>query len=219
VCGQNDKLDFFNLFGDRIMKAHTKQFMAVTLTAAMLTAAGMIGLQAKAVRAAANTAAAPVLSFTMPSLAGRQVHLRRYQGKVILMVNTASKCGFTPQYAGLEALYKRFKSRGLVILGFPSNDFGHQEPGTDKQISIFCTSHYGVTFPMFSKVDVKGPHQCALYHYLTGPKTDPHFAGVVKWNFEKFLISRSGNIVARFRSPVKPESAILVHAVEAQLAK
>ncbi len=201
------------------MKADIKKFLTVALTAAVLAAAGMIGLRASAAMAASENTVAPVLSFTMPSLAGRKVNLSRYQGNVILMVNTASKCGFTPQYAGLEALYKRFKSKGLVILGFPSNDFAHQEPGTDKQISIFCTSHYGVTFPMFSKVDVKGPHQCALYHYLTGHKSDPHFAGVVKWNFEKFLISRSGKIVARFRSPVKPLSAIVVHAVEAQLAK
>ncbi len=192
---------------------------AIALTALILAAAGMAGWQARTQAEAVKAAAAPVLSFTMPSLAGRNVHLSRYQGKVILMVNTASKCGFTPQYAGLEALYKRFKSKGFVILGFPSNDFGHQEPGTDKQISIFCTSHYGVTFPMFSKVDVKGPHQCALYHYLTGRKTDPRFAGVVKWNFEKFLISRRGKIVARFRSAIKPQSAILVHAVKRQLAR
>jgi len=201
------------------MKKFAVKQAATALMAVILAAAGIAGLRANAQAAAMKTAAAPVLSFTMPSLAGRKVHLSRYQGKVILMVNTASKCGFTPQYAGLEALYKRFKSKGFVILGFPSNDFGHQEPGTDKQISIFCTSHYGVTFPMFSKVDVKGPHQCALYHYLTGHKTDPRFAGVVKWNFEKFLISRNGKIVARFRSPIKPESAILVHAVETQLAQ
>lgn len=192
---------------------------AAALAALLLVAAGIAGLRANATAAAMKSAVAPVLAFTMPSLAGKNIHLSRYQGKVILMVNTASKCGFTPQYAGLEALYKRFKSKGFVILGFPSNDFGHQEPGTDKQISIFCTSHYGVTFPMFSKVDVKGPHQCPLYHYLTGHKTDPRFAGVVKWNFEKFLLSRRGKIVARFRSPITPESAILAHAVETQLAQ
>ena len=201
------------------MKTLAVKQLATALTAVILATAGVAGIQARLQAAAMHSAVAPVLSFTMPSLAGRKVHLRQYQGKVILMVNTASKCGFTPQYAGLEALYKRFKSKGFVILGFPSNDFGHQEPGTDKQISTFCTAHYGVTFPMFSKIDVKGPHQCPLYHYLTGRKTDPRFAGVVKWNFEKFLISRSGKIVARFRSPVTPESAILVNAVKTQLAQ
>ncbi len=201
------------------MRTCTVKHLSTLLTAVILTAAAMAGIQARSQAAAMNSAVAPVLSFTMPSLGGRKVHLSQYQGKVILMVNTASKCGFTPQYAGLEALYKRFKSKGFVILGFPSNDFGHQEPGTDKQISIFCTAHYGVTFPMFSKVDVKGPHQCLLYHYLTGRKTDPRFAGVVKWNFEKFLIARDGKIVARFRSPITPESAIIVDAVKAQLAQ
>ncbi len=201
------------------MKTLAVKQLATALTAVILVTAGVAGIQARLQAAAMHSAVAPVLSFTMPSLAGRKVHLRQYQGKVILMVNTASKCGFTPQYAGLEALYKRFKSKGFVILGFPSNDFGHQEPGTDKQISTFCTAHYGVTFPMFSKIDVKGPQQCPLYHYLTGRKTDPRFAGVVKWNFEKFLISRSGKIVARFRSPVTPESAILVNAVKTQLAQ
>lgn len=201
------------------MRTLTVKHLSTLLTAVILTAAAIAGIQARSRAAAMNSAAAPVLSFTMPSLGGRKVHLSQYQGKVILMVNTASKCGFTPQYAGLEALYKRFKSKGFVILGFPSNDFGHQEPGTDKQISTFCTSHYGVTFPMFSKIDVKGPHQCPLYHYLTGHKTDPRFAGVVKWNFEKFLISRSGKIMARFRSPITPESPILVNAVKTQLAQ
>ncbi|NNM88722.1 MAG: glutathione peroxidase [Phycisphaerae bacterium] len=169
--------------------------------------------------AAARHRKLSVYSFTMKSLGGKTVHLSQYRGKVIFLVNTASKCGFTPQYAGLEKLYKTYAGQGLVILGFPSNDFGHQEPGTAKQISTFCTVHYGVTFPMFAKIDVKGPHQCALYRYLTWRNTDPQFAGVVRWNFEKFLISRKGRIVARFRSAVKPESAIVVAAIKKQLAK
>ncbi len=163
--------------------------------------------------------APPVLAFTMRSLDGRPVHLEKYLGKVVMIVNTASKCGYTPQYAGLEALYKKYHARGLVILGFPANDFAHQEPGTDKQISIFCTRHYGVTFPMFSKIHVKGPKQCALYHFLTARKTDPRFPGPIGWNFEKFIISRRGRIVARFRSPVKPESAAIMRVVRAQLAQ
>ena len=161
----------------------------------------------------------PVLRFTMKSLSGKDVDLAQYKGKVILMVNTASKCGNTPQYAPLEDLYKKYSDRGFVILGFPSNDFGHQEPGTDVQISEFCTKNYGVTFPMFSKVDVKGADQCDLYKLLTSPETDKPFAGVITWNFEKFLIGRDGRIVARFSPRTKPETPQVVSAIEAELAK
>jgi glutathione peroxidase len=167
-----------------------------------------------------GTAAVPsVLRFTMKSLGGEDVNLAQYQGKVILMVNTASKCGNTPQYAPLEALYKKYADRGFVILGFPSNDFGHQEPGTDVQISEFCTKNYGVTFPMFSKVDVKGPDKCDLYTLLTSKETDPQFAGDITWNFEKFLIARDGTIVHRFKPKTKPDTEQVVAAIEAELAK
>ena len=160
-----------------------------------------------------------VLNFTMKSLDGKDVPLSKYQGKVVLMVNTASKCGYTPQYKGLEALYRKYADKGLVVVGFPSNDFGHQEPGTNDEISTFCSTRYGVTFDLFSKVDVKGADQCDLYKYLTSPDTDPQFPGEVKWNFEKFLIAKDGTIVQRFRSKVTPESEELVKAVEAELAK
>jgi glutathione peroxidase len=159
------------------------------------------------------------LNFTMKSLDGNDVKLDQYQGKVILMVNTASKCGFTPQYKDLEALYKKYEDKGFVILGFPANNFAHQEPGTDKQIAEFCTANYGVTFPMFSKIDVLGPDKAPLYQFLTESSTDPQFPGEVKWNFEKFLISRDGQIVGRFLSPVKPSSDAIVSAVEKELAK
>ncbi len=132
------------------------------------------------------------------------------------MVNTASKCWFTPQYAGLEQLHEKYADKGLAILGFPCNDFGHQEPGSDTDISEFCMSHYGVKFDMFSKIDVKGENQAPLYKLLTTEAPDK---GDVKWNFEKFLISRDGKLVARFRSPVKPESPEMVSAIEAELAK
>jgi glutathione peroxidase len=161
----------------------------------------------------------PVLRFTMKSLGGEDVNLAKYQGKVILMVNTASKCGNTPQYAPLEALYKKYADRGFVILGFPSNDFGHQEPGTDVQISEFCTKNYGVTFPMFSKVDVKGENICDLYKYLTSEETDKPFAGKITWNFEKFLIGRDGTIVHRFAPKTKPDTEQVVSAIEAELGK
>ncbi|HEY7086984.1 MAG TPA: glutathione peroxidase [Tepidisphaeraceae bacterium] len=155
----------------------------------------------------------------MKSLAGDDVSLAKYQGKVILMVNTASKCGFTPQYKDLEELYKKYSDKGFVILGFPSNNFGGQEPGTDKQIAEFCEKNFGVTFDMFSKVDVKGGNQTALYKYLTGEQTDPKFPGEIKWNFEKFLIGKDGTIVARFRSPIKPSSDEVIHAIESELSK
>ncbi len=159
------------------------------------------------------------LDFTMNSLEGQPVRLSSYLGKVVLIVNTASKCGFTPQYKALEQLHETYAPKGLAILGFPSNDFGHQEPGDATQIRTFCTQNYGVKFDMFAKVDVKGDTQCDLYKFLTSPDTDAPFAGPVKWNFEKFLISRDGQIVARFRSKVTPDSPELISAVEAELAK
>lgn len=160
-----------------------------------------------------------VFQFTMKSLAGNDVNLAQYKGKVVLIVNTASKCGNTPQYAGLEDLYKKYGGQGFVILGFPSNDFHQQEPGTDAEISEFCTKNYGVTFDMFSKVDVKGDNMCPLYKYLTGTDTDKQFPGDITWNFEKFLIARDGTIAARFKPKVQPQSPEVVSAIEAELAK
>ncbi len=163
----------------------------------------------------------PVLNFTMKSLDGKDVNLSQYQGKVLLIVNVASKCGNTPQYAPLEALYNKYSAQGFMVLGFPSNDFGHQEPGTDVQISEFCTKNYGVTFDMFSKVDVKGPDQCDLYKLLTSPDTDKPFAGDITWNFEKFLNQPRvmEKIVARFTPKTQPMSPQVVSAIEAELAK
>lgn len=160
-----------------------------------------------------------VLSFTMNSLDGKSVDLSRYRGKVVLIVNVASQCGFTPQYKGLQALHERFAKDGLVILGFPANNFGQQEPGSDEEIGTFCRSKYGVAFDMFSKVSVKGDDQCPLYRFLTSAETDPRFAGPVKWNFEKFLVGRNGEVAARFSSKVKPDTGPLVEAVEAELRK
>lgn len=161
----------------------------------------------------------PVLNFTMKSLDGKSVDLSKYQGKVVLMVNVASKCGFTPQYKQLQALHDKYAAKGLAILGFPANDFGKQEPGTNEEIAAFCEKNYGVKFDMFAKVAVKGADQCPLYKYLTSSETDPKFAGPVKWNFEKFLISKKGEVVARFNSAVKPDSPEMIKAIEAELAK
>jgi glutathione peroxidase len=158
----------------------------------------------------------PVLNFKMKSLDGKDVDLSQYQGKVLLMVNTASKCGYTPQYKDLEALYKKYADKGLVVLGFPADNFGHQEPGTDKQIAEFCEKNFGVTFPLFSKISVKGADEVPLFKLLTSQSPD---AGEIKWNFEKFLISRDGKIVNRFRSKVNPSSEEVGKAVEQELAK
>ena len=146
-------------------------------------------------------AAAKFYSFTLPSLDGKPAPLSAYKGKVVLVVNVASRCGFTPQYTALESVYERYKDQGLVILGFPANNFGHQEPGTNEEIKTFCQSKYSVTFPMYSKVSVLGDDQTPLYHYLT-TEANPAVAGDIKWNFTKFLIDREGNVVQRFESKV-----------------
>jgi glutathione peroxidase len=143
--------------------------------------------------------------------------LKAYAGKVVLLVNVASKCGFTKQYTALEALYKKYQDKGLVIVGVPSNDFGGQEPGSAEEIVNFCKSKFDVTFPLMAKVHVVGAEKCPLYAALTGP--DSAFPGDVKWNFQKFVIGRNGVLVARFESKVKPDSTELVQAVEAALAK
>ncbi len=166
-----------------------------------------------------DSPAPPVLNFTMNSLAGEPVDLARYRGKVVLIVNTASKCGHTPQYKDLQALHETYGPKGLAVLGFPANEFGRQEPGTDAEIAAFCTQNYGVTFDMFSKVVVKGPGQCELYKFLTSPQTNEPFAGPITWNFEKFLVGRSGQVVARFAPKVKPQSPEVLAAIESELAK
>jgi glutathione peroxidase len=158
-----------------------------------------------------------IYDFTMKSIDGQPVSLGSYSGKVVLLVNVASKCGFTPQYAGLEALYEKYKDRGLVIVGIPANNFMSQEPGTDAEIKTFCTNKYNVTFPMMSKVSVKGDDKTPLYTFLTDANTDPQFAGDIKWNFTKFLIDRNGNVVQRFEPAVTPDSKEVVSAIEKQL--
>ncbi|HEY7494788.1 MAG TPA: glutathione peroxidase [Candidatus Tectomicrobia bacterium] len=160
-----------------------------------------------------------MLQFQMQSLAGQAVDFAQYEDKVLLIVNVASECGYTPQYQGLQALYARYAPDGLLVLGFPCNQFGQQEPGTAAQIATFCERHYSVTFPMFAKVDVNGQNQCALYQYLTSPDTNAQTAGPIRWNFEKFLLGRDGTVVARFPSHVEPLSAPIIQAIERALAK
>ncbi|MDP8269100.1 MAG: glutathione peroxidase [Candidatus Tenebribacter davisii] len=158
-----------------------------------------------------------IYDFIMEDISGNEVKLEGYKGKVILIVNTASKCGFTYQYEGLEKLYETYKDSGLVILGFPANNFLKQEPGSDEEIATFCRLNYGVTFPMFSKISVKGKDIHPLYDYLTSKESDHEFGGKISWNFNKFLISRDGKIINRFGSKVKPGSDEIVKAIEGAL--
>src|SRR5215467_3796679 len=157
--------------------------------------------------------AANIYDFSLNTIDGAPAPLSSFKGKVVLLVNVASKCGYTPQYAGLEKLYEKYKDKGFVIVGVPANNFGGQEPGTNEEIKTFCSRNYNVTFPMMSKVSVKGNDQIPLYTYLTGQT-----GGDIKWNFTKFLIDKKGNIVSRFESAVTPEAQEMTTAIEKALA-
>jgi glutathione peroxidase len=170
---------------------------------------------------AGPAAAAPsgVLDFSMKDIDGKDAKLgATYSGKVLLIVNTASKCGFTPQYADLEAVYKKYHEQGLEVLAFPSNDFGGQEPGTNEEIKTFCSTKFDVTFPLFSKIPVKGDAKNPLYAFLTDTTKNPATGGDIKWNFTKFLVGRDGKIIARYEPKVKPTDVEVTEAVEKALA-
>ena len=160
-----------------------------------------------------------VIRYTMKDIHGNTIPLAHYDGKVILIVNVASECGLTPQYKALQALHERFAGQGLVILAFPSNDFGAQEPGSNEEIATFCETHYGVEFELFSKVSVKGPDKCDLYEFLTDEARNPSYAGEITWNFEKFILSRDGRVVGRFDPRVTPDDPALISLIETELAK
>jgi glutathione peroxidase len=166
---------------------------------------------------AALFGASNVLDFTLNSIDGKPAPLAQYQGKVVLIVNVASRCGYTPQYTGLEKVYERYKDQGFVILGFPANNFGGQEPGTNEEIKTFCSSKYSVTFPMYSKISVKGGDIHPLYQFLTDKQTNPATAGDIKWNFTKFLVGKDGKVIARFEPAVTPESPEVTGAIEKAL--
>ena len=155
--------------------------------------------------------------FSAKTIDGTDQSLRDYAGKVALVVNVASQCGLTPQYRGLEELYTTFKDRGLVVLGFPCNQFGGQEPGSEGEIKTFCETKFGVTFPLFGKIDVNGANRHPLYGFLTGETTAPDASGDIKWNFAKFLIDRQGRVVARFAPTTAPVSEEIMAALEQQL--
>ena len=155
-----------------------------------------------------------IYDFTLKDIDRKEVNLGQYRGKVVLVVNVASRCGYTPQYEGLQKVYMKYKDRGFVILGFPANNFMGQEPGTDEEIKTFCSTKYNVTFPIFSKISVKGDDIHPLYKFLTSKETNPDFGGDIKWNFSKFLLDKSGKIVARFEPKVTPESDPMIQAIE-----
>ena len=167
--------------------------------------------------ACAALAASSVHEFTLDALNGTPTPLANFKGKVMLVVNVASQCGFTYQYEGLQALYAKYKDQGLVIAGFPANNFGGQEPGSNEEIGAFCKSKYGVTFPMFSKISVKGSDKAPLYQFLTDKTSNPKSGGEIQWNFTKFLVDRNGKVIQRFEPAVEPNSKELESAVAAAL--
>ena len=187
---------------------------ALLLTALFLAFAGIVGVAAPKPQ---DAKVPSPLDFKMEGIDGKEVDLSKYKGKVVLLVNVASKCGYTKQYTGLQAIYEKYEKQGFVVIGVPANDFGSQEPGTNEEIVKFCSSKYNVTFPMLGKVSVKGAEQTPLYAYLTSKETNPKYAGEIGWNFEKFLINKKGEVVGKFKSKVEPESDELIKAITAEL--
>ncbi|MEK7477668.1 MAG: glutathione peroxidase [Candidatus Coatesbacteria bacterium] len=181
-----------------------------------LASAGCSGKVLDVPKGVAMGGSESMYDFTMKTIDGHERKLSEYRGKVLLVVNVASKCGFTPQYEGLEALYRMYRARGFVILGFPANNFMHQEPGTDAEILTFCRTRYDVTFDLFSKISVNGDDIHPLYAYLTERSPVP---GKITWNFNKFLVDREGHVVARFDSKVAPMSKEITDRVEGLLGK
>ena len=199
------------------MKKHLTGVGALACAAAVCVAAAALFFAEAKGPTAAEGEKKSVYDFTLKDNRGKDVNLGQYRGRVLLLVNVASKCGYTPQYEGLQKLYERYKDRGFVVLGFPANNFGGQEPGTDEEIREFCRLNYGVTFPLFSKISVKGEDQHPLFRHLTEKATNPEFGGEIKWNFNKFLVGRDGRVVARFEPGDKPEDEKVTRAVEEAL--
>src|ERR1700751_5523530 len=190
--------------GGNMKRTPKRSIRAYFLLALTLTIAGSL------------FATSSIYDFTLPSIDGKPIPLASFKGKVVLMVNVASQCGYTPQYNALEAIYEKYKDRGFVIVGFPANNFGAQEPGTNEEIKTFCSRKYNVTFPMYAKISVKGADQAPLYAYLT-KETGKGIAGEIQWNFTKFLVDRNGNVVQRFEPAVTPDSTEVTTAIEKQL--
>jgi len=167
----------------------------------------------------AEEATVQVTKYTMKDIDGRDVDLGSYQGKVLMLVNVASKCGLTPQYTQLVQIHEKYRDRGFEVLGFPANDFMGQEPGTNEEIKTFCSTRFGVEFPIFSKISVKGDDIDPLYAELTSTEANGSFGGEIKWNFTKFLVGRDGKVIARFEPQVKPDAPEVVSAIEAAMAR
>jgi glutathione peroxidase len=190
---------------------------SIALAGAFAMSQAVFANDQAAAKSAEKTPAA--LNFKVQSLDDKEVDLSQYKGKVVLIVNVASKCGLTPQYKALEALYEKDKDKGLVILGFPCNQFHQQEPGTASEIRQFCTAKYNVTFPMMAKVEVNGASTCDLYKYLKALDAKPKGAGDIKWNFEKFVVGRNGEVVGRFEPKTTPDAPEVTALIESELAK
>ena len=187
----------------------------------MASVAALLFGASVAVVSAADPAKKPtsVLDFHVKDIEGKDVDLASYKGKVLLIVNTASQCGLTPQYKDLEAIYEKYKDQGLTILAFPANEFGKQEPGSNEEIKEFCSTKYKVSFPLFSKTVVKGKGIDPLFDFLTSETTNPKFAGEIKWNFNKFLVNRNGEVIARFEPREKPNTESAISAIEKALSE
>lgn len=179
----------------------------------------LVSLMTNSPTAFAEKVGKTVLDQEVKSLEGKNVDLSTYKGQVVMVVNVASRCGATPQYAALQSVYETFKEDGLVVIGFPCNQFRKQEPGSATEIREFCTANYGISFPMMSKIDVNGENAAPLYKQLTKAETKPKKAGPVGWNFEKFLIGRNGEVVARYGTSTEPDDTALVDTIKAELAK
>ncbi len=199
------------------MKTSYKLSQGFCFTSILVLSLTMALLNANA-QASTNPVESP-LDFRMKTLDGMEADLSQYKGKVMLFVNVASKCGLTPQYTALQVVYEKYQDQGFVILGFPANNFGSQEPGTNTEIQQFCTVNYGVSFPMFAKISVKGSDKHPLYAFFTESKTNPDFSGEIQWNFTKFLIGRDGSVVNRFEPKIVPDSPEVIAAIEKALRK
>jgi glutathione peroxidase len=204
--------------------SRTRTFIVLNrlcLSASFAGLASLLLLPSLSVVSAADDSKKPecVLDFHAKDIDGKDVELSKYKGDVFLIVNTASQCGLTPQYKELEEMYEKYKEKGFEILAFPANEFGGQEPGSNEKIKEFCSTKYKVTFPLFSKIVVKGEGIDPLYEYLTSKKTNPKYAGDIPWNFTKFLVNRKGEVIARFKPQEKPSSKAIETAIEKALAE
>lgn len=189
----------------------------IITSASCSSSLALMGDNKSAAKESVKMAEKSVLEFTMKNIDGKDIKLDDYRGKVLLMVNVASRCGYTPQYEGLESIYRKYKDQGLVVMGFPANNFMGQEPGTNEEIKTFCKTKYDVTFPMFSKISVAGDDIHPLFRFLTSKETNPEYSGDISWNFNKFLVDRTGNVVNRFATGEKPESDKIAQAIEKAL--